>query len=878
MKSFPLFRRRKQREQDLDDEIRAHLAMAVRERIERGEDPDEAEANARREFGSATLVKEVTREMWGWRWLETLLQDMRYGLRQLRRNPGFTAVAVLTLALGIGANTAIFSVVNEVLLQTPPYKSPGRLVMVWATHPRRGIETDLVTPADFLDWKTQNHVFAQIAGSTDEIFTLTGMGDPEQVIGYSFSAQFFHVLGVKAMLGRTFVPSEDKPGSDHVVVLSYRFWQRLFGGDKNVLDRVITLSGAPYTVIGVMPPGFIWPDSLDELWTPLALDPSLWSNRQMRFLRVMARLKHGVTVKQAQEQMIAVMQGIDRRYPDTNAGEGVRLASLREETVGDIQPALLVLLAAVAFVLLIACVNLANLLLARATAREKETAIRVALGASRHRLIRQFLTESVLLSVIGGALGFVLALGGARFLLAIFPNNIANLNIPQVTQIPMGGRVLAFALIVSIVTGLLFGLAPALSGSSSQLNEKLKEGGRTSTAGAHGQRFRSVLVASEIALAVLLLAGAGLMIRSFEQIEAGNLGFDPGHLLTMEAFLPRHKYSSVLAQHNFVQNALERVDGLPGVQSAAAINFLPLSGFWGTVNFTVAGRAAPKLAEEPEADNRVVTPDYFKTMRIPLLRGREFTVADRADASHVVIINRKLRDRYWPNANPLGKRLNLGTSVRPDWWQIIGVVGDVKAFGLQNPAHLDIYRPLAQSPMRLVAFTVRTGPEPLSLANSVKKAIWQVDRDQPVFDVVSMSELAAESVTLRRVSMLLLGGLSVLALTLAGVGVYGVISYSVSQRTHEFGIRMALGAQRRDVLGLVVGQGMWLAIFGVGIGLAASLGLTRLMTGLLYGVKPADPTTFVAVLLLLIVVVLAACYFPARRATKVDPMVALRHE
>jgi predicted permease len=870
--------RRSAVEAEMNDELRFHFEQEVEKYVKAGLSREEAQRRARLAFGTLDEAKEECREARGIAFIETTIQDLRYGLRQLRRNPGFTAVVIATLCLGIGANIAIFGVVSEVLLQPPPYKNPDRLVTVWATYPRRGIEKSPATPADFLDWKAQNRVFEEMASSTDEIFTLTGIGEPEQIIGYSFSPQFFHVLGVKAMLGRTFLPSEDTRRNDHVVVLSYPFWQRVFGGDKKVLGRAITLSGVPYTIIGVMPPGFTWPGGGTELWTPLALDPSLWSNRHASLLRVMARLRRGITLKQAQKQMTAIAKGLDRRYPDTNAGEGVKLVSLRKETVGDIQPALVVLLIAVGFVLLIACVNVANLLLARGMTREKETAIRMALGAGRRRLIRQFLTESVLLSLIGGTLGLLLALWGARFLLAIFPNNIANLSIPHVTQIPFGSRVLSFALGLSAVTGLVFGLAPALRCSNPGLNENLKEAGRASTAGTQTQRIRGLLVVSEVALALMLLVGAGLTVKSFEQIAAGDLGLDPSHVLTMEAFLPPYKYSSSVSQWNFVRKVVEHVRALPGVDSAAGINFLPLSGFWGIVNFTVDGRAAPKLGQGPQADNRVITPGYFKTMRIPLLRGREFTAPDGAGAPHVVIINRKLADRYWPNADPLGRRLNLGPPQRPDWWQIVGVVGDVKAFGLQKPTHLDIYRPFAQFPMPLVAFTVRTGPAPLSLADSVKKAIWQVDRSQPVFKVVTMKELAAESVALRRVSMWLLGGFSFLALIVAAIGVYGVMSFSVSQRMHEIGIRVALGAQRRDVLRILVGQGMGLVILGVGIGVAAALGLTHLMTSLLYGVKPTDPLTFVAVSVILLGVALLACYIPARRATKVDPVVALRYE
>jgi putative ABC transport system permease protein len=808
----------------------------------------------------------------------TLVQDLRYGLRMLAKSPGFTVVAALTLALGIGANTAIFSVVNAVLLRPLPYPDSDRLVMVWGKNLQKGFDWDLVSPADFADWQAQNDVFEQMAASRDAIYTLTGRVEPEQILGYRFSADFFQVMGVKPALGRTFLPEEDHPGNDRVVVLSHRLWQRRFSGDPRILGKTLILSGESYTVIGVMPPAFQHPIEAVELWTPLAVDPTLMSNRGRRFLRVLARLRPGVTLRQAQKQMDTLARRLEQQHPDTNAGEGVKIVTLRQQHVGDIQPALLVLLGAVGFVLLIACANVANLVLARAVARQKEIAIRTALGASRLRLVRQVLTESILLSLLGGVSGLFLALWSSSFLLAIFPNNIANLQIPRVENIPIDARVLGFTVVIALLTGCVFGLAPALQATRSRLNDALKEMGRSATAGSREGRFRSLLVVSQIALALVLLAGAGLMIKSFLRLEQGDLGLNPENVLTEHVFLPQYKYGDAGKRRAFVRDVLRQVQALPGVKSVGAINFLPLSGFWGTVSFTVEGRPSPRPGDEPEADNRVVTPNYFHTMGIRLLRGRDFREQDREGAPQVAIINDTLARRFWPGEDPLGKRLNLGDANSPSWWEVVGIVGDVKAFGLEKETHHDIYRAYDQVPFPLIVFAVRTASDPMALTTAVRNAIWAVDKDQPVFKVLSLNQLAAESITLRRISTLLLGAFAALALILAAVGIYGVISYSVSQRTHEIGIRMALGAQPRDVVKLVVGQGMTLTLIGVAAGLGAAFGLTRMLSSLLYGVRPTDPITFAGVSLMLTAVALVASYIPARRATKVDPMMALRYE
>jgi len=807
--------------------------------------------------------------------MDTFWQDLRYGFRMLLRKPSFTAVAALALALGIGANTAIFSVVNAVLLEPLPYRDADRLVMVWGNNLPKGATIDLVSPGDLAEWKAQNHVFEDLAGSRDASYSLTGMGEPESIFGYRFAANFFHVLGVNALLGRTFLPEEDRPGSDKVVVLSHRLWQRRFGGDPGVIGKSITLSGAPYTVIGIMPPGFSHPRGA-ELWTPLALDPSLMNNRQRRFLRVAARLKPGVTREQAQKEMDGIAARIAAQYPETNAGEGVNVVKL--EYIGDARTPLLVLLGAVGFVLLIACANVANLLLVRAAARQKEIAIRTALGASRLRLVRQFLTESVLLSLFGGALGLLLAFWSVGPMRALFQSNIENFNLPKVEAIPVDGRALGFSLLLSLLTGVIFGLLPALQASKPDLNLTLKESGGSSTVSARGRRFRDLLVVAEIALALMLLIGAGLMIKSFLRLQQGDLGLNPKNVLTMQVMLPQYKYPDAQKRLAFLQGVLQRVETLPGVQSVGAINFLPLSGFWGTASFSIEGRPLPKPGEEPGADNRVITPHYLRAMGIRLVRGRDFTERDREGAPQVAIINETLARRYWPSEDPIGKRLNLGEANNPSWWEIVGVAGDVKAFGLEQETHADLYRPFLQVPFPLIAFTIRTAADPMRLAAAVRQEIWTVDKDQPVFKVLTMEQLASDSVTFRRVSMLLLGFFAAVALVLAATGIYGVMAYAVTQRTHEIGIRLALGARTQDVVSMILRQGMLLALIGVAIGLAASLALTRVMSSLLYGVSATDPLTFIGISALLVGIALLACYLPARRATQVDPMVALRYE
>jgi predicted permease len=811
--------------------------------------------------------------------MATFLQDIRYAFRTLGKSPGFTAIVVLTLALGIGANTAIFSVVNAVLLAPLPYSQPGQLVMAWTSNVPRGDKTAPVSGGDFAEWKSGNNVFSGMAAASDEIFTLTGAGEPQNLIGYQFSADYFRLLGTRPELGRTFLDEEDRPGGPDVAVLSDAIWRRVFSADPHIVGKSIALTGKLFTVVGVMPPNFKYPSTV-EIWTPLALPTSYLTNYDDTPLRIMARLKPGMTLKQAQAEMDSIEQRIAREHPQTDGGNSVTLVPLREEIAGDVRMPLLVLLGAVSFVLLIACANIASLMLARAAGRRKEIAIRVALGASRGRLVRQFLTEGLALSLMGGILGLVIASGVTSFLLSIFPKNIANLNIPQLTSIPMDVRVFAFTLVAAVLTGLLFGLAPALGLKADASVEGLRGSSRSMTAGSSELRLRSALVISEFALALVLLVGAGLLIASFRNLLQGNLGFDADHIISAQLILSQNKYPPAQPQKpfEFANEVLAQIRRQPGVEYVAAADFMPLSGFWNAANLTVQGQPEPAPGQRPSAKSERVTPEYFRTMGIPLLKGRTFSEQDRKDAPQVVIINETLAHQLFGSRDPIGERLNLGDSKKPDLWRIVGVVGDIHAFGLEEKVRGTLFRPFAQDPVTVVAFVARTSGPPSNLTSSVKQAIWSVDKDQPIYKIVGLDQLANESLALRRVSSVLLGAFSALALLLAGLGIYGVMAFSVAQRTHEIGVRMALGAQPGSVLKMMGAYWMRIVFAGMAIGLAGALALSRVVASQLYGLKPTDALTFFSTSAVLAFIALVACYVPARRAMRVDPMVALRYE
>ncbi len=794
--------------------------------------------------------------------METLLQDVRYAIRMLFKKPGFTTVVLITLALGIGANTAIFSVVNGVLIQPLPFKEPDGLVAVREANPKFSNEPIGASFPNFTDWKEQNQVFEHMAAFRVQYFTLIGEDEPLRVTGQCVSSAFFPMLRAEPVLGRTFLPEEEKPGHRKVVVLSHGFWQRRFGGDPAVLARTLTLDGSPFTVVGVMPAGFRFLKDAD-LWTPLDVPAALQQMRGARFLQVVARLKPEMSLEQARAGMGTLAQQLESEYSQSNSGWGVSLVSLRDKLVGNVRLGLLVLLAAVGFVLLIACANVANLMLTRGATRQKEIAIRVALGAGRRRVIQQLLTESTLLGLLGGGLGLLLALWGIDALRALSPSNL-----PRIEEIRIDGRVLGFTLIVSLFTGLLFGLAPARQATRIDLQETLKEGGGSSIRSR--RLLRGLLVISEIALSLILLVGAGLLGRSFLTLLSVDPGFRTENLLTMEISLPQYKYRQAHQRTEFFQQLLERAESLPGVRSVALTTILPLSGSESKNSFGIEGR---ENADANWASLRLISPDYFRTMAIPLRNGRTFETRDAKDPPDAVIINETLARRFWPDEDPVGKRILFGDSGPI----IVGVVGNIKHAGLEAEYEPEMYVPFPEQSSQLV-LVARADSEAIALAGPLRALVHSIDKDQPVENFSTMEEVVSRSVAQPRFLAILLGVFATLALALAAVGVYGVMAFSVTQRTHEVGIRMALGAQPSDILRLVVVEGMSLALIGVAAGLLGSFAVTRLMSSLLYRVSAADPITFIVISLLLTGVALGASFIPARRALKVDPMVALRHE
>jgi putative ABC transport system permease protein len=809
--------------------------------------------------------------------METLLQDLRHAARRLRKTPGFTLVAIAVVAIGIGANAAIFSVVNATLLAPGPFPEPDRLVRVWDSSPQRGEEIDPIPPASFHAYRDETGVFETLGASTDAFYNLTGAGEPEALLSYRYSADAFKALGVTPLLGRTFTADEDRPGHDGVVVLSQELWQRRFAGDPNILGRSLTLDGRAYTVVGVMPAAINF--GTLQLWTPLALDPALHDNRERRFLRVMGRLKPGVTLEQANAALEQVAARMEREHPDTNSGWTALAEPIDERLVGDIRPALKVLAAAVAFVLLIACANVANLLLVRAAGREREAAVRVALGASRGRLVRQSLAESLLVAVTGGTLGVWLAGAGVNLLLAFFPRNLGNVAIPRLREIPIDTTVLGFSLLLVIASGVLFGLAPALRASMADPADCLREGGRTTSGIARG-RLRSLLVASEMALALVLTSAAALMVHSFARLQQGRLGFEPDRVLTMRMTLPRARYDDD-GQRRFLDQALRNIREVPGVQAVGATTFLPLSGWHGDREYRVEGRTPPVRGQEPVADFRIVGGDLFAALGTPLVRGRQFTDADKPTSPRVALVNETFARRAFPNEDPVGRRIDFRVRSggdTPEWREIVGVVGDVRHHGLVREPVPEVYVPFAQEPLFIVGLAIRTAGEPSAMVGAVRQAIWQVDKDQPVAYVLPMRQMAAETTALHRTSTLTLLAFTVIALALAALGLYGVLSYAVSQRSHEIGIRVAMGASRSDILRMVMGQGLRLAGAGLVVGLVASLALTRLLSSLLFGVSPYDVPTLATVVVVLVATALLASFVPAFRATRVSPLDALRYE
>ena len=877
------------RENEIIEELSQHLEDQYEQLITRGATEDEAYQTALLDLNQSDLLepelrrieRRVHHEPLGMgadrksHLLGDLWQDLRYGLRMLLKNPGFTAVAVIALALGIGANSAIFSVVNTVLLRPLPYKNPERLVMVWEDNSKQGFPRDTPSPANFMDWRDQNHVFESAAALVEISFNLTGAGDPERIDGQRVSASLFSLLGVEPQLGRAFRAEEDQPGGNHVVIISHGLWQRRFGSDPGIVGKPINLNGESFTVVGVMPRTFQFPTRRDQLWVPIAFNAKEAGERGNHYLEVIARMKPGVRLQQAQAEMTTIATRLQQQYPETNTSIGAVVTPLHEHVVGDIKPALLVLLGAVAFVLLIACANVANLLLARAAVRQKEIALRLALGAGRARLIRQFLTESVLLAALGGGVGLLLAVVGLNVLKRFIPPNIS-----QAHAIAIDAKVLIFTVLVSLVTGLIFGLAPATQAANFNLNDTLKESGRDSAAGSRGNRIRGLLVISEVAVSFILLIGAGLLINSFLHLRNVDPGFRAERALTMKIVLPETRYADKEQRGIFYRELIRRVETLPGVISAAVATNLPLTETGNSVGVSIEGRADPAPDRVPIVITRIISPRYFETMGIPLLKGRAFAEEDKAESPAVVVLSETTARKFWPGEDALGKHIKIGPTNSPNrWLTVVGVVKDVRQFELVVEPKPQMYLPFTQAnffePRALV---VKTNLEPLSLAATVRKTVWEIDKDQPVSDIASMETIVSESVARQRFSMMLLGIFAGLALVLAAVGIYGVMSYSVAQRTREIGIRMALGAQRTDVLKLTIGQGLRLVVTGVAIGLAAAFVLTRVMATLLFGVSATDPMTFVTISFVLVSVAVLASYIPALRATRVDPMFALRYQ
>jgi putative ABC transport system permease protein len=806
-----------------------------------------------------------------------LFQDVRYGFRMLWKSPGFTLVAVVALALGIGANTAIFSVVNAVLLRSLPFPDPERLVSVGAVNVKKGGDAlSGASPADFLDWKAQADSFEAIAAYSGGSVNLSGGEAPEQFVGARVSDDFFEVYGVRPLLGRTILPEENVLRGNRVVVLSHRLWQRRFGGDPQIVGKTLTLGGKSTTVVGVMPPEFKQP-SFAEVWTPVFMDSGELKARESRYFTVAARLRPGVTLEQAQSEMNVITGRLGEQHPETNQGWSARLIPLHEQGIAHVRRSLLILLGAVGFVLLIACANVANLMLARATARHREIAIRTALGATRGRLIRQLLVENLLLALIGGAAGVLLALWGVDAITKLVPTDW---RFPRLEESRIDTAVLFYAFGISVLTGLIFGLLPALKASSTNVYESLKDAGRGSSASLRLQRLRGLLVVSEIALTLLLLAGAGLLVKSLLHLQRVEPGFDPQNLLVMNLSPPHsQKYLKDEQRAQLYQSTLEQIAQIPGVESAAASSGPPLAGFGLNFPFFVEGREAA-ADDKQEAYYGSVSPGYFRTLGITLVAGREFTERDSKDAPPVAVINETMARRFFAGEEAVGRRIRIKHYMmdEPVSHEVVGVARDTKQMSLGAEVGVEMYVPHLQYPWLSTQLVVRTKTDPAAVITAVRRAVSTVDKDQPVTNVKTMDEIFSESVAQPRFYALLLGVFAGVALLLAAVGIYGVMNYSVAQRTHEIGIRIALGARESDVLKLVVGQGMALTAAGIALGLGAAFALTRVMSSLLYGVSATDPVTFVAISLALATVAFLACYIPARRATRVDPMEALRYE
>ncbi len=847
----------------LDDELAFHLEMRTRRNIEAGMPPEEARAAALKQFGGVLRTEEACREARGFVFLETLARDLRFGLRALRKSPGFTLASVALLALGIGANTAIFSVVNGVLLKPLPYKDPDRLVRMYGTY--KGAGAFPLSDANFFDYRAQSQSFDAIAAWTDRQANLTGGDEPERILAASVTANFFDVLGAAPLRGRTFVGGEDQAGRDGVAVLSHELWQRRFGSDPAVLGRTIALDGRSVVVVGVLPPSFRFPEYA-ELWLPTTYDPSM---REATRLQPFARLKRGVTFARANAEAARIAAALARAYPAANAEIGISITTLHDSLVGQVRRVLVLLLGAVGFVLLIATANLANLGLVRAAHRGRELSIRAALGAGRMRLVSQLLTESVTLALAGGAAGLVLAFGLLQALPAISP-----VVLPRMRDIRIDGQVLTFTLVASVLVGVVFGMIPAFRGAAKGVGNALKEGGRSQTAGAGASATRNALAVVEIALAMVLLVGAGLMLRSLHLLTAVRPGFDPDRVITMQVSLRGGKYRTPDQVLDFHREAIRRIRSAPGVIAAGAASCVPLTGCGSSTYLLVEGRPQPPNAAPPLTSHRAVTPDYFRALGIPIIQGRTFAEREPTD---VVIVSAGLARKLWPDEDPIGKRIGLG---RGEWREVIGVAGDVRNYGLEAPAGENTYLPSRQWPSLTsnMTYVVRTRGDAAKLAGLIRDQIRSIDRDVPVAKIRTMSQYVSGAASMKRFEAVLLAAFASLALLVTAVGIYSVLAYQVTQRTHEIGIRLALGADRGRVTRTVLRETALIVAAGTAIGVLGALALTRTIRALLFEVKPTDPATYGAVVIVFFAVSALASYVPARRVTKVDPVIALRYE
>jgi predicted permease len=868
-------------EQELSEEVQGYLDMLIEMKVKGGIKAEEARRAALIEMGGIEQTKESVREVRMGHQLETLWQDLRYGMRMLMKSPGFTAAALLTLALGIGANTAIFSVVNAVLLRQLPFKEPERLVWLWSI--RAAQETNPFSIPYFIDCRDQNRTLEQLSATGNWSANLTNSGEPERVQGVRITANAFETLGVNALLGRTLLPEDEKAGNSRVVVLRYQFWQRRFGADLGLIGKTITLNGENFTVVGILPENFFFPGIRADIAIPLAADTDPWRpiRASTSFLRVFARLKPDVTREQAEADLNSIARKLQQLYPEADGNKtGIRFMPMHERITGDYKVALWVLLGAVSLVLLIACTNLANLLLARASTRSREVSIRAALGASQWRMIRQLLTESIILALAGGLLGFLLAVWGIKLLLALSPTDL-----PRINEIAIDTRVFLFTSILSLTAGLLFGLAPALQATRINLVEELKGRGQASSEGNRQNRVRSLLVISEIALSLVLLIGAGLLIKSFMRLQEINPGFEAKNVLALRLSLPRNRYTDREKVSRFYDQFVENIKRLPGVESVGTASQIPMCGLMAGIEFTIVGRPPLASTEANYSHYRFASPGYFQAMNIPILRGRDFNERDISTTPPVAVISKAMADRYWPNENPIGARVKIDDNNKgPREVEIVGVVGDVKINSLDEESLSTLYIALHQIHEDGVVWitnnmfwVIRSSQDPQLLAGAVKLELQKIDRDVPASSR-TMEQMLEGSIATRRFNMTLFSIFSGAALLLALSGLYGLISYSVTQRRHEIGVRLALGAQPRSILYLIIRDGLKLILIGVGLGAVMATALTRIMSNLLYGISATDPFTFAIMPLILIFTALTASYFPARRAMNVDPMITLRCE